>query len=221
MLILHHFPLSPGGRKLRLHLAEKNQAFDESIVKPWALPDTLVRLGPSYGLPILTTEDGDILAGDQPIAEYLEEIAPSGLLGDTPVQRADIRRIVLWLDRDFRQDVIETLLTEKLFRRLSGLGEPVSSSVRTGHAAIHKYLEDIAQMTQRHGWLAGERMSLADLTAAAYLSTIDYLGDVPWDRHGEARQWYARMKSRPSFRPLLADRVAGIPPAPHYANLDF
>jgi glutathione S-transferase len=29
------------------------------------------------------------------------------------------------------------------------------------------------------------------------------------------------MKSRPSFRSLLGDRVPGQPPASHYAELDF
>jgi glutathione S-transferase len=29
------------------------------------------------------------------------------------------------------------------------------------------------------------------------------------------------MKSRPSFRPMLAETVAGIPPSKTYADLDF
>jgi glutathione S-transferase len=64
-------------------------------------------------------------------------------------------------------------------------------------------------------------MSYADLAAAAHLSVVDYLGDVPWDEDEAAKAWYARVKSRPSFRPLLADTHAGIPPSKTYADLDF
>ena len=66
-----------------------------------------------------------------------------------------------------------------------------------------------------------EEISAADLTAAAHLSCLDYLGDVPWDEHPVAKEWYARLKSRPSFRPLLADHWPGTNPPEHYANLDF
>jgi glutathione S-transferase len=64
-------------------------------------------------------------------------------------------------------------------------------------------------------------LTLADLAAAAHLSAIDYLGDVPWDEDETAKNWYARIKSRPSFRTLLGETMAGLPPSPSYANLDF
>ena len=51
--------------------------------------------------------------------------------------------------------------------------------------------------------------------------SIDYLGDVPWNEDEAAKNWYARVKSRPSFRPLLAETVPGIPPSETYADLDF
>jgi len=207
---------------LRLFLSEKNLSFGENIVKPWALPDDLAALGPGFMPPLLVESDGAILAGDQAIVEYIEEVhTTSSLLGSDALSRAEVRRVVGWFDRDFRHDVIETLLTEKLFRRLAGLGEPASTAVRAGHAALAQYLSAMATLVERSGWLAGEELSLADLTAGAYLSAIDYLGDINWDQEPDVRMWYARVKSRPSFRPLLADRIAGMPPALHYADLDF
>ena len=83
------------------------------------------------------------------------------------------------------------------------------------------HLREISGLLAKRNWLAGAQMSYADLAAAAHLSCADYLGDVPWDEDEMARNWYARVKSRPSFRGLLADRVAGMPPAAHYADLDF
>ena len=46
-------------------------------------------------------------------------------------------------------------------------------------------------------------------------------GEIDWREHGAAREWYTRVKSRPSFRSLLADRVRGLSPVSHYADLDF
>ena len=79
----------------------------------------------------------------------------------------------------------------------------------------------IAWLTERRRFLAGDHFSLADIAAAAQLSALDYLGDVPWEQHAGAKDWYARIKSRPSFRPLLADHIPGAPPPKHYADLDF
>jgi glutathione S-transferase len=50
---------------------------------------------------------------------------------------------------------------------------------------------------------------------------IDYVGEAPWDQFKNVRTWYMKIKSRPCFRPLLADRMPGLPPAPHYHDLDF
>ena len=70
-------------------------------------------------------------------------------------------------------------------------------------------------------YLAGETFTLADVTAAAHLSVIDYLGDVPWESYKNAKLWYSKIKSRPSFKDILRDSIKGILPAKHYANLDF
>ena len=63
--------------------------------------------------------------------------------------------------------------------------------------------------------------SIADIAAASQLSIIDYLGDIPWDGYKNAKIWYSKIKSRPSFKDILNDTIKGILPAKHYANLDF
>ena len=129
--------------------------------------------------------------------------------------------MVHWFDGKFDREVTENLVGEKMMKRLLGQGAPNSKAVRAGHANIHHHLDYIGYLTERRIWLAGDSFSLADITAAAHLSAIDYLGDVPWKEHEEAKDWYARVKSRPSFRALLEDNVPGAPPQQHYADLDF
>jgi glutathione S-transferase len=116
-------------------------------------------------------------------------------------------------------------LTEKVIRRFvaspTGSSSPQMARVRQGLAVLKPHLDYIGALVEQRSWLAGDDLSLADLAAAAHLSAIDYLGDVPWAEHSVAQTWYQRIKSRPSFRVLLADTVPGMAPSAHYADLDF
>jgi glutathione S-transferase len=113
------------------------------------------------------------------------------------------------------------LVHQKITKRLLSLGEPDSMAIRAGNTNIHGHMDYVAWLTEDRRWLAGDEFSLADIAAAAHFSCVDYLGDVPWDAHPRAKDWYARIKSRPSFRGILGDHIPGYPPPKHYADLDF
>ncbi len=106
-------------------------------------------------------------------------------------------------------------------KRFLKLGETEVANIRCAAANIKQHLSYIDYLAERRNWLGGDDISFADIAAAAHLSCIDYLGDVPWTDYEGAANWYARIKSRPSFRPILKDLIAGLPPASHYKNLDF
>jgi glutathione S-transferase len=219
---LHHFALQPVSRKLRLFLKEKQLDFELVDEKPGEWREELLRLNPSGEVPVLVEEDGTAYADSQAVAEYLEEIHPDPcLIGRSPEARAEVRRLVAWFDLKFDREVSGRLLEEKILKRLWRSGQPDSQAIRLAHANLPVHLAYIAWLADRRSWLAGDHFSLADLAAAAHLSVVDYLGDVPWDSHPGAKDWYARIKSRPSFRPLLADHLPGAPPPAHYADLDF
>lgn len=222
MRVLYHYWLSPACRKLRLLLREKTLEFELRLERPWDRRDDFLALNPAGEPPVLVEEDGTVLSDATAIAEYLEECYPARpLLGDTPKARAETRRLIGWFEGKLVREVTDNLLGEKVLKRYSGLGQPSSAAVRAGHTNIHAHLEYIGWLADHRNWLAGDEFSLADISAAAQLSVLDYLSDVPWDEHEAAKDWYARVKSRPSFRPLLADHVPGLPPPAHYADLDF
>lgn len=222
MLLLYHLWLSPGSRKVRLALTEKKLDFEMQIEKIWERSPEFLALNPMGEVPVLVDEDGTKVCGSQPICEYLDEMyGDPPLIGTGAVERSEVRRLIDWFDRRFHEDVIANLVDEKIMKRFLGLGEPSSHAIRAGIRNIHTHLDYISWLVDRRSWLAGEDMSLADLTAAAHLSCVDYLGDVPWNDHPAAKDWYVRIKSRPSFRPLLADHIPGAPPPRHYADLDF
>jgi glutathione S-transferase len=222
---LYHFPLDPLARRVRLTLAEKGAAFDSLIERPWDPSSELLACNPAGEVPVLVINDGKkphILADGSAICEYLDEThAAPALLGKDARVRAEVRRLIGWFDRKFHWEVTVFLLGEKALKRLTGTGQPDSVMIRTGCHNIHGHLDYVGWLVERRNWLAGEEITLADLAAAAQLSVIDYLGDVPWAQHTAAKEWYARIKSRPSFRGLLGDHIAGFPPPRYYADLDF
>jgi glutathione S-transferase len=222
MRTLFHHPISPYARKIRLALAEKRLDFELAVEKPWDRREEFLALNPAGEVPVLAEDDGGIIADHAAIAEYLEDAYPAiPLLGRDVLQRAEVRRLVAWFDVKFSREVTDLLVGEKLIKRFSGQGTPHAQSIRAGHANIHYHLDYIGWLTERRTWLAGDAFSLADIAAAAQLSSLDYLGDVPWDDHPEAKDYYARIKSRPSFRPLLGDHLPGMQPPKHYTDLDF
>jgi glutathione S-transferase len=192
------------------------------VEEPWRRNEEFLALNPACVVPVWVEDDGAILAESSAICEYLDEIDLSAsLLGDTPGDRAETRRLAAWFDIKFYREVTDYLYGERVLKRIRRTGEPNSAAIRAGRQNITYHLYYIAWLTERRNWLAGGRLSLADLAAAAQLSTLDYLGEVPWDHAEGAKTWYQRVKSRPSFRTLLADSVPGFPPPAHYADLDF
>lgn len=222
MRTLYHFPIHAASRKIRLMLREKRLQTEIVDEQAWQRREAFLRMNPAGELPVLVELDGAVIPGETVIAEYLEEAYPGrSLLGKGLIQRAEVRRIAAWFDAKFRREVTETLADEKVLKRVMRRGQPDSAAIRAGHANIRYHLDYIGWLYERRNWLAGEDFSLADITAAAELSCVDYVGDVPWDAYPGARDWYARVKSRPSMRAILDDALPGFPPAPHYADPDF
>ena len=222
MRTLYHLPLSPFARKVRLVLAEKRLPFELRVEKVWERRPEYLELNPAGTVPTLIEDNGLVIPDSGVICEYLDEAYPdSGLMGRTLAERVEVRRLAAWFDGKFASEVTQNLVGEKFMRRLAGRGNPDPAAIRTGYVALRYHLDYIGWLAETRKWLAGGTMSLADFAAAAHLSSLDFIGDVDWNLSAPAKEWYARVKSRPSFRPLLADRVSGTIPPAHYADLDF
>ena len=222
MRLLYHLWLSPFCRKTRIVLHEKKLAFELQTENTWQRRADFLAINPAGDVPVLVEEDGTTLCDSAAICEYLEEIAPEpALLPKDPKDRAEVRRLVAWFDQKFNDEVSENLVGEKIMKRFLRTGAPDSAAIRAGKQNIRYHLDYVGWLAERRNWLAGPDLSFADIAAAAHISAVDYLGDVPWEEHPAAKEWYMRIKSRPSFRPILADHLPGEPPPKHYADLDF
>ena len=222
---LHHFPLDPASRQVRLVLAEKRLPYEETIERYWEQPPSLSALNPSGLTPVLVEMDGGprvVVCETHAILEHLEETYPQvPLLAKDTAERAEARRLSQWFERQFDAQVNSYLLREKMEKRLAGGGSPDHGAMRTGREGLRRHLRMLENTLGVRDWLAGKSLSFADFAAAAHLSVIDYFGDVPWRDFPITKTWYVRLKCRPCFRPLLADRWPGMVPAADYDNLDF
>lgn len=222
---LYHFPLDPASRQARLALGELKLPFESIVVRYWEGPEDFARLNPSGLTPVLTETEGGrrlVACEIRAILEHLDEQhAQAGLIGRDAAERAETRRLLQWFDRKFDSEVQGLLLHEKLEKRLTRMGAPDLANMRIGREALRAHLAYLETLLASRDWLAGRRLTLADFAAAAHISVLDYFGDVPWRDTPNVKTWYMKVKSRPAFRPLLADRWPGLAPAGHYDDLDF
>ncbi len=218
---LHQYQLCPFSRKVRFVCAEKG--VDVELVReyPWERRDGFAALNPAGQTPVFANERVT-LADSAAICDYLEEtVDRTPLLGSGPDERAETRRLLAWFDQKFYGEVTAPLLGERMYKRLIAHAPPDTGTLRTAGRNAEAHLDYIDYLLDHRRWLAGPAFGLADIAAAAQLSVADYLGGIEWDGHEPARQWYSAIKSRPTFRPLLADRMEGLRPPVHYDKLDF
>ena len=230
MLTLLHHPFCPHSRFIRLAAEELGLQLRLAEERTWERRQDFLKLNPAGTTPVLVEEGGPPVPGVAVIAEYFcdtrgDELAELGLMPRDPGTRVEIRRLMHWFNDKFFEEVSGPLVMERIYKRYipsnDGGGPPDTDAMRAARSNIRYHLAYIGWLVRTRDWLAGDSLTFADLAAAAHLSAVDYLGDVPWDADETAKNWYARIKSRPAFRTLLADTLPGLSPAPSYADLDF
>lgn len=230
MLTLFQHPFCPHSRFVRLAVAEHGFDIDLVEERAWARRPEFLALNPAGTTPVLVTEGAPAVPGAAIICEFLDEnlgaeMHDRRLMCNDPNDRIEVRRLMSWFNDKFFEEVSSPLVTERIYKRFmsnsEGGGPPDMELIRAAKNNVRYHLGYIGWLARTRNYLAGDRLTYADLAAAAHLSAIDYLGDVPWSEDEAAKAWYARIKSRPSFRPLLAEWLAGIPASPNYVDLDF
>src|ERR1051325_11056614 len=194
MLTIFHHPFCPHSRYIRLALAEYGLEYRTIEERVWERRQEFLIMNPAATTPVLVAEGYPPVPGAATITEFIDEI-----------------RGPLVLERFYK----------RLMRIEQGGGPPDTDAIRAARINVKYHLSYIGWLVRTRDWLAGANMTFADLAAAAHISAVDYLGDVPWNEDEAAKNWYARVKSRPSFRPILAETWPGPPRASNSTTLDF
>lgn len=220
---LYQFPLCPFSRKVRLLLGEKGVGYELVRESPWVRRDEFLDMNPSGQTPVMADSAAGItLIDSNAICEFFEEtIEKAPMIPGTAANRAEIRRLVAWFDEKLYGEVVAPLLHERALKRIVERTSPDTRALREAMRQANVHLDYIDYLLDHRRWIGGPVLSLADLAAAAHLSVADYLGGLDWRGHEQTREWYAGLKSRPSFRPLLSERMEIISPPEHYDKVDF
>jgi len=227
MLTLFHHPLYASCRFVRIAIGEYGEEMSLIEERPWTRRKEFLALNPAGNIPVLLAEGDHPVVGASPIAEYLDETRgvfqrERRLMAEDSLARAEIRRLMEWYLVKTESEVTKHLVHERALKPLmGGEGAPDSGAIRAARANVRQHLKYTNWLAATRDWLAGPKLSYADVAAAATFSILDYMGEIEWREFEAARDWYSRMKSRPSFRPLLAERVRGLAPASHYSDIDF
>jgi glutathione S-transferase len=230
MLTLFHHSFCPHSRFIRLAVGEYGFDLKLAEERVWERREGFLALNPAATTPVLMEDGIPPVPGASLIAEYLDEthgaeMDDRRLLPTTMAERIEVRRLMAWFNEKFFEEASNPLVTERIYKRFmsedNGGGAPAAEVIRAAKANVRYHLAYIGWLAQTRNYLAGDQLTYADLAAAAHLSAIDYLGDVPWIEDDAAKAWYARVKSRPSFRPLLSEWLAGVPASRTYVDLDF
>ena len=222
MNTLYHLPFSANSRIVRIALSEK-QIDVKLIVEPvWERRTSFLSLNPEGQVPVFLTGQNISLSGASVIIEWLEDISSEhSLIGNDINFRAEARRIMLWFNNKFSLEVESSIVYEKIMKVFMGKGNPDANILRVGRKNLITHMQYINWLSKNRDWLAGNSYSIADISAAANLSILDYLGEINWREYSFAKEWYARVKSRPSFRSVLLDKIPGLLPPKYYSDLDF
>lgn len=222
---LAYYNFCPFSRALRIALLEKNISFSLDILNPWESMQEDIVVSPVGNIPVIHDEIDEHrfrIISAAAAYEYLEDgYHDTTLYGEEVLIRAEVRRLISWMDSDFFHGVSSKLIEEKIIKRLNDTAFPNSIAISQAYAEIPYHMEYIDFLAGKRKWLAGNELSMADIVAGAHLSIVDYLGDINWKDYPHAKEWYLKLKSRPSFQEMLYDNIGSIIPSSSYRDLDF
>ncbi|MBF87626.1 MAG: glutathione S-transferase [Pelagibacterales bacterium] len=221
MSLLYHLPFSANCRLVRIALAENKVSFRLVVEAIWERRDSFLALNPEGQVPVFINEQNLKICGASVIIEWLDENMDNSLIGSEIDIRCESRRIMNWFLNKFSNEIDNTIVYEKIMKGFIGKGNPDANILRVGRKNLKIHMEYINWLSKNRDWLAGNEFTIADISAAANISIIDYLGEINWKEYSSAKDWYARIKSRPSFRKILEDKIPGLLPPKYYNDLDF
>ena len=157
------------------------------------------RVNPAGQTPALELDDGSTLTEITAICEYLEEMHPAPpLIGTTPEERATTR---MWTRRvDLR--ICEPMTSG--FRSAEGLAmfESRMRCLPEAAAGLKALAQDglewLDPLIASRDFIAGDRVTLADIMLFAFLEFGQVVGQSIDPGCGNIIAWFDRMKARPS-----------------------
>lgn len=228
--ILYHYPLCPFSRKIRFLMDELGLPYKLKEAKIWKRDTELLKLNPANDIPVLVDQKNDLVFVDSfVIAEYLDavyngkktDLLSMSYLSSDELERVEIRRLEMWFDKKFYNEVSKYILEERVYNTFLGKVDINTKRLKAGQKNLDSHLRYMEYLLDERKWLAGESFTLADIAAGAQISSLDYLGEISWTKYKILKDWYLTIKSKIGFHGILKDRIEGFKPSKYYTEFDF
>ncbi|MDH5796013.1 MAG: glutathione S-transferase family protein [Anaplasmataceae bacterium] len=218
--ILNYNPISVQCRKLLVFMHEVRVEFELKKVKYISKINSIY--DPTLPHPILIDQRNEIFDGDA-ACQYIHEMHNiyKNLYGSNASCRAEVRAMYNFLENKMYNEAVFIIINERIVKFIYENSSPDSIALNNSKKKIAFYLEYLDCLLDSHQWLVPYGFSIADISAAAQISILDYLNDVSWEKYARLKDWYAVIKSKPSFKAILNSRIQGFYPSRHYSDLDF
>ena len=221
MFTLYHYYLCPSSRFIRIILEEFKIKYNVQLENYWKPQKDFLKINPAGHLPVLINEEGFPIIGANACLEYFQDLnLKPNLLGENYKDKAEIYRLYHWFDTLFKKEVLDPIVYEKVFSRVVDNITPNSSNIRAALQNLTFHINYLDYLLKQQDYLVTNSLTYLDFLASANLSVLDYLGLLNFEKNENIREWYSKLKSRPSFKTLLRDQIVGLNPDEKYKLID-
>jgi glutathione S-transferase len=205
-MTLHDCSTAPSPRRARIVLAEKGVVHETVQVDLRAgeqLGEAFRRVNPACTVPVLQTDDGLTLTDNAAIAAYLEARFPEpALFGSTPAQKAEVASWNWRVEFEGLLAIAEAMRNSAPAMADRALPGPVNypqipELAQRGQARVQQFFVDLDRRLAGRGFVAGDRFSIADITAVVAVDFARVVKVRPGEQHPNLQRWRAAMALRP------------------------
>jgi len=222
MFTLYHYHLCPSSRFVRLLLNEYRIEYVTQLENYWKPQDEFLLINPAGHLPVLVDSTNFPIIGSNACMEYIKDLdLKPNIFSSDYRNKAEIYRLYHWFDTLFKKEVLDPIIYEKVFSRVVENIIPNSENIRNAMQNLSFHIKYFEYLLKDKDFLITETISSCDLLAAANFSVLDYLGLLDLCDSLIFKEWYLKIKSRPSFKSLLKDHIVGLNPHENYKYLDL
>ena len=209
MITFYDCATAPSPRRARIVLAEKQVPHETVMIdlrQGEQMGEAFRAINPQCTVPALRTDEGVVLTDNAAIAAYLEARYPEPpLLGTTALEKAEIASWQWRAEFEGLMAVADALRNSAPAMAGRALPGPVDypqipELAQRGLARLAQFLEVLNARLAEREYLASERFSIADITAAVAVDFARVVKVKPdAERHPHVLRWRALLAQRPSM----------------------
>jgi len=200
---LYDYPGAPNPRRVRVVAAEKGIALEHVTVdmsKREQKSPQFIQKNPSGKIPVLELEDGTCIGESIAICRYLEALYPEpNLFGENSLEIAKIEMTHRQIELELMSQIGVSWVNGPVVAKL-GLVKPIKEAKKRSDDLTHAYYRRMNNELAQCDYLASNRYSMADITAAIAVDFASHMVNLkPAVELNHLWAWHERVTSRQTF----------------------